>query len=34
MSRLVMPDMPLGWRRRLIRWRWTCPDCGGGVVSQ
>jgi hypothetical protein len=27
--RLVTPGTPLGWHRRLVRWRWTCPPKGG-----
>ena len=29
MGRLVTPDTLLRWHRRLIRWRWTYPRCGG-----
>jgi putative transposase len=29
MGRLVTPDTLLRWHRRLIRWRWTYPHCGG-----
>ena len=29
MSRLVTPGTVLGWHRRLVRWRWTCPHHGG-----
>ena len=28
-SRLVTPGTLLRWRRRLARWRWTCPPEGG-----
>jgi hypothetical protein len=26
---LVTPGTLLRWRRRLVRWRWTCPPRGG-----
>jgi len=29
MCRPVTPDMLLRWHRRLVRWRWTYPRCGG-----
>ena len=29
MSRLVTPDTPLRWHRRLVRWRWTHPHRSG-----
>jgi putative transposase len=29
MTRLVRPDTLLRWHRRLVRWRWTYPYCGG-----
>ena len=29
MGRLVTPDTLLRWHRRLVRWRWTCPQHGG-----
>jgi putative transposase len=29
LSRLVTPDTVLRWHRRLVRWRWTYPSCGG-----
>jgi putative transposase len=29
MSRLVTPDTPLRWHRRLVRWRWTYLRRGG-----
>src|SRR5215472_298046 len=28
-SRLVTPKTPLGWHRRLARWRWIYPRRGG-----
>ncbi len=29
MDRLVTPDTPLRWHRRMVRWHWTYPHTGG-----
>jgi putative transposase len=32
-SRLVTPETPLRWHRRLVRWRWTYPRAEGARLS-